>query len=169
MEFKHLSVMFNECMESLNLKSDGIYFDGTLGGGGHALGILSRTAPKGFLVATDRDSDAIDAASERLKDYRSRLKVVKDNFKNFKKVVDNECNINEFLSVINRPNKYVSRKILPPTYSEEEIMKSVFKIPESWKREKMRETLDFKIEKQILLYPSLQAEAWKRIHLPPSV
>ncbi len=87
MEFKHLSVMFNECMESLNLKSDGIYFDGTLGGGGHALGILSRTAPNGFLVATDRDSDAIDAASERLKDYRSRLKVVKDNFKNFKKVI----------------------------------------------------------------------------------
>ena len=41
MEFKHLPVMFNECMEGLNLKSGGIYFDGTLGGGGHALGILS--------------------------------------------------------------------------------------------------------------------------------
>ena len=89
MEFKHLPVMFNECMEGLNLKSGGIYFDGTLGGGGHALGILSRTAPDGVLVATDRDSDAIDAASERLKDYRHRLTIVNDNFKNFTSVVDN--------------------------------------------------------------------------------
>jgi 16S rRNA (cytosine1402-N4)-methyltransferase len=88
MEFKHLPVMFNECMEGLNLKSGGIYFDGTLGGGGHALGILSRTAPDGVLVATDRDSDAIDAASERLKEYRHRLTIVNDNFKNFTKVVD---------------------------------------------------------------------------------
>ena len=88
MEFKHLPVMFNECMEGLNLKSNGIYFDGTLGGGGHALGILLRTAPNGVLIATDRDSDAISAASERLKEYRPRLTIVKDNFKNFTKVVD---------------------------------------------------------------------------------
>lgn len=65
-----------------------------------------------------------------------------NDFKNFKKVVDGTCTINEFLSIINRPNKYVSRKILPEKYSEEEIMKSVFKISESWKRDKMRETLD---------------------------
>lgn len=65
-----------------------------------------------------------------------------NDFKNFKKVVDGTCTINEFLSIINRPNKYISRKILPETYSEEEIMKSVFKISESWKRDKMRETLD---------------------------
>ena len=65
-----------------------------------------------------------------------------NDFKNFKKVVDGTCTINEFLSIINRPNKYVSRKLLPEKYSEEEIMKSVFKISESWKRDKMRETLD---------------------------
>ena len=88
MEFKHLPVMFNECMEGLNLKSGGIYFDGTLGGGGHSLGILERIAPDGILVATDRDSDAINAASERLKEYRNRLHIVNDNFKNFTKVVD---------------------------------------------------------------------------------
>ena len=88
MEFKHLPVMFNECMEGLNLKSGGIYFDGTLGGGGHSLGILERIAPDGILVATDRDSDAVNAASERLKEYRNRLHIVNDNFKNFTKVVD---------------------------------------------------------------------------------
>ena len=65
-----------------------------------------------------------------------------NDFKNFKKVVDGTCTINEFLSIINRPNKYISRKILPETYSEEGIMKSIFKISESWKRDKMRETLD---------------------------
>ena len=88
MDFKHLPVMYNECIESLNLKSNGIYFDGTLGGGGHSMGILSGSAPNGFLIATDRDADAIDAASKRLKDFHNRLKIVKDNFKNFTKVLD---------------------------------------------------------------------------------
>ena len=65
-----------------------------------------------------------------------------NDIKNFKKVVDGTCTLNEFLSVINRPNKYISRKILPLKYNEQDVMNCVFKIPEGWKRDKMREALD---------------------------
>jgi superfamily I DNA/RNA helicase len=65
-----------------------------------------------------------------------------NDIKNFKKVVDGTCTLNEFLSIINRPNKYISRKILPLNYNEQDIMNCVFKIPEGWKRDKMRETLE---------------------------
>ncbi len=82
-ELKHVSVMFNECMEYLNLKSGGLYFDGTLGGGGHSFGILERTSPDGKLVATDLDDYAIGRATERLKEFDGRFTLVKDNFKNF--------------------------------------------------------------------------------------
>ena len=82
-ELKHVSVMFDECMEYLNLKSGGLYFDGTLGGGGHSFGILERTCPDGKLVATDLDDYAIGRATERLKDFDGRFTLVKDNFKNF--------------------------------------------------------------------------------------
>ncbi len=82
-EFKHLPVMFNECMDGLNIKDNGIYFDGTLGGGGHSYGILERSAPNGKLVATDLDDYAIGRASERLKEFDGRYTIVKDNFKNF--------------------------------------------------------------------------------------
>ena len=75
--------MFNECMEYLNLKSGGLYFDGTLGGGGHSFGILERTSPDGKLVATDLDDYAIGRATERLKEFDGRFTLVKDNFKNF--------------------------------------------------------------------------------------
>ena len=70
-------------MEYLNLKSGGLYFDGTLGGGGHSFGILERTCPDGKLLATDLDDYAIGRATERLKDFDGRFTLVKDNFKNF--------------------------------------------------------------------------------------
>ena len=76
---------------------------------------------------------------------------------NFKKVVDGTCSIYEFLMVVNRPNKYISKKLLPSVYSEEGVMKSVFKITESWKRDKMRESLDdfyFWIDKMSDMKPS---------------
>lgn len=76
---------------------------------------------------------------------------------NFKKVADNKCNVFEFLSVINRPNKYVSRKILPTEYSEEGVMKSVFKISEPWKRKKMQDAFDdfyYWMEKMSEMTPS---------------
>ena len=85
-EFKHISVMLSECMDGLNIKNDGIYFDGTLGGGGHSYEILKRSSPNGQLVATDLDDYAINRASERLKDYSGRFTLIKDNFKSFKSI-----------------------------------------------------------------------------------
>ena len=88
MEFKHVSVMLEECIEGLNLKQGGIYFDGTLGGGGHSQKILEKITPNGFLFATDLDDDAIAFATKRLEGFGSSFKAVKSNFKNFKQVSD---------------------------------------------------------------------------------
>lgn len=85
-EFKHVSVMLNECIEGLNVKDGGIYFDGTLGGGGHSYQILSKSSPNGKLVATDLDDYAIGRASERLKEFDGRFTIIKDNFKSFKNI-----------------------------------------------------------------------------------
>ncbi|MBR6737638.1 MAG: 16S rRNA (cytosine(1402)-N(4))-methyltransferase RsmH [Clostridia bacterium] len=94
MEFKHLSVMLDECIEGLNLKPNGTYFDGTLGGGGHSLKILEKITPDGFLFATDLDDEAISFATERLSKYKNSFKAVKSNFKNFKSVAES-LNVNE--------------------------------------------------------------------------
>ncbi len=85
-EFKHISVMLEECMTGLDVKPGGIYFDGTLGGGGHSFEILSRSAPNGRLVATDLDDYALNRANERLKEFDNRFTLVKDNFKSFSKI-----------------------------------------------------------------------------------
>ena len=85
-ELKHLPVMFHECMDGLNVKDGGTYFDGTLGGGGHSYGILERCAPNGKLIATDLDTYAIGRATERLKEFDGRFTIVNDNFKNFTKI-----------------------------------------------------------------------------------
>lgn len=88
-EYKHVPVMLSECMDGLKLKSGGVYFDGTLGGGGHSYEILKRTSPDGKLVATDLDDYAIGRAKDRLKEFDGRFTIVKDNFKNFRKIKEN--------------------------------------------------------------------------------
>ena len=88
-EYKHVPVMLSECMDGLRLKSGGVYFDGTLGGGGHSYEILKRTSPDGKLVATDLDDYAIGRAKNRLKEFDGRFTIVKDNFKNFRKIKEN--------------------------------------------------------------------------------
>ena len=80
MEFVHKSVLLNETIESLAIKPNGIYFDGTLGGGGHSLEIAKRLAPGGRLVGIDRDEAAIVAASKRLADYRGVVSIVRGNY-----------------------------------------------------------------------------------------
>ena len=80
-EFSHVPVLFDEVIENLNIKEDGVYFDGTLGGGGHSEGILKRLGPDGRLIATDQDGDAIESTSERLKEYSDKLTIVKSNFR----------------------------------------------------------------------------------------
>ena len=78
--FSHRSVLLDECIESLNIKPDGIYVDGTAGGGGHSLEIVKRLTDGGRLVAIDRDDAAIAAATERLSDYLDRVTFVRNNF-----------------------------------------------------------------------------------------
>lgn len=78
--FSHRSVLLDECIESLNIKSDGIYVDGTAGGGGHSLEIVKRLTSGGRLIAIDRDDAAIAAATERLSDYLDRVTFVRNNF-----------------------------------------------------------------------------------------
>ena len=78
--FSHRSVLLDECIESLNIKPDGIYVDGTAGGGGHSLEIVKRLTAGGRLIAIDRDDAAIAAATERLSDYLDRVTFVRNNF-----------------------------------------------------------------------------------------
>ncbi|TDT61865.1 16S rRNA (cytosine(1402)-N(4))-methyltransferase RsmH [Fonticella tunisiensis] len=88
MEFKHVSVMLKECIEGLNIKPDGIYVDGTLGGAGHSSEILKRLNGSGLLVGIDQDQNAIKASRERLKDYNNLI-FVHNNFSNIKEILSN--------------------------------------------------------------------------------
>ena len=89
MEFKHYSVLRDETIEELNIKPDGIYVDGTLGGAGHSIEICKRLSEKGRLIGIDQDSDAIAATSERLKDYMDRVTIVRSNYSDMKNVIHN--------------------------------------------------------------------------------
>ena len=89
-EFKHVPVLFEECMENLNIKPDGIYVDGTLGGGGHAYGIGQRLSEKGLLIGIDRDQDALDAAGRRLEPLKCRKILVRSTYAEIKDVLERE-------------------------------------------------------------------------------
>ena len=84
MEFHHISVLLNECIDNLNIKPDGIYVDGTLGGGGHAYQVASRLSEKGRLIGIDQDADAIAAAGERLKEFGDKITIIRSNYANMK-------------------------------------------------------------------------------------
>ncbi|WP_186429971.1 16S rRNA (cytosine(1402)-N(4))-methyltransferase RsmH [Clostridium sp. BSD9I1] len=88
MEFKHVSVLLNETIDSLNIKEDGIYVDCTLGGAGHSSEILKRLSDKGRLIGIDQDEDALSAAKEKLKDYKN-VTYVHDNFYNIENILEN--------------------------------------------------------------------------------
>lgn len=84
MEFNHYSVLLNETIENLNIKPDGIYVDGTLGGGGHAYQVALRLSEKGRLIGIDQDADAIAAAGERLKEFGDKITIIRSNYANMK-------------------------------------------------------------------------------------
>ena len=86
LEFSHKPVMLNECMEGLALKDGGIWYDGTVGGGGHSYEILKRISPNGRLIATDLDDEAIAAAGARLREFEGRFEIYKSNYKDFASV-----------------------------------------------------------------------------------
>lgn len=83
MEFKHISVLLNECIEGLSVKEDGTYADGTLGGAGHASVVCSRLSENGHFIGIDQDEEAIAAGTDRLAGCKARTDLVRDNFKNF--------------------------------------------------------------------------------------
>lgn len=87
MEFKHYSVMLEECIEMLDIKEDGIYVDCTLGGAGHSKKILKKLSPKGRLIGIDQDLDALKAAKEKLKDFNN-VTYVHNNFYNIKDILE---------------------------------------------------------------------------------
>lgn len=89
MEFKHKSVLLKETIESLNIKPDGVYVDGTLGGGGHAFEVCSRLSEKGRFIGIDQDDDALKAAGERLQVFEGKIKInrVKNNYCNIAQVL----------------------------------------------------------------------------------
>ncbi len=87
-EFSHFSVLLGECIENLNIKPDGIYVDGTAGGAGHSSKIAERLGEGGLLIPIDQDEDAIKVITERLAPYGDKVKIVRDNFSNIKRVLD---------------------------------------------------------------------------------
>lgn len=87
MEFKHKSVLLDETIENLNIRPDGIYVDGTLGGGGHSFEIASRLSDNGRLIGIDQDADAIAAATKRLEPYASKVTIVRNNYCNMAQVL----------------------------------------------------------------------------------
>lgn len=84
MEFNHTSVLLAETIDNLNIRPDGIYVDGTLGGGGHACEVLRRLSGRGRLIGIDQDADAIAAAGERLKEFSERLTMIRGNYADMK-------------------------------------------------------------------------------------
>ena len=86
MDFAHIPVMLEECLEGLKLKDGGLYYDATVGGAGHSYEILKRTSPNGRLIATDLDDDAISSADKRLKPFDGRYRIYKSDYKNFEEV-----------------------------------------------------------------------------------
>lgn len=84
MEFRHKSVLLDESIESLCIKPDGVYVDGTLGGGGHSYEICRRLSGKGRLIGIDQDAAAIEAATERLGEFKDRVKIIRSNYCNIK-------------------------------------------------------------------------------------
>ena len=93
MEFKHIPVLLNECIEGLNINQNGIYVDGTLGGAGHSKKIIERLSKKGLLIGIDRDEEALRAAKENLKEYEN-VKYIHGNHDEIKNIL-NELQIDK--------------------------------------------------------------------------
>lgn len=82
MEFRHTSVLLEETIDNLQIKPDGVYLDGTLGGGGHSFYIASKLGTAGRLIGIDQDEAAIEAAGLRLQPYADKTTIIRDNYRN---------------------------------------------------------------------------------------
>lgn len=90
MEFQHVSVLLDEVIEGLQIKPDGIYVDGTLGGAGHASAVCSRLGESGRLIGIDQDADAITAATKRLSSYGNLVRIIRSNYSDMVSVLRQE-------------------------------------------------------------------------------
>ena len=115
MEFKHTSVLLQECIDGLNIRPDGLYIDGTLGGGGHSFEIAKRLTQGGVLIGIDQDEEALAAAGERLSVYSDRVRLVHDNYENMENAVRSFLEETSFSAVQNavEPEKEGDRKKCP--------------------------------------------------------
>ena len=91
MDFRHRPVLFRECLEGLDIKADGVYVDGTVGGAGHAKGITDLLNNQGTLIGIDRDGDAIEASRKRLADSKCDVRLVKGNYADIKDILSIPC------------------------------------------------------------------------------
>lgn len=91
MEFAHTSVLLAETISYLNVRPEGVYVDGTLGGGGHAFEVCQRLSEKGRFIGIDQDLDAVKAARERLAPFGDKVSVVHSNYENIQKILKEEC------------------------------------------------------------------------------
>ena len=89
MEFEHISVLRDECIEGLNIKPDGIYVDGTLGGAGHALEVCNRLSAKGHFIGVDQDKNALEVSRQRLTGVLPKITLVRSNFEKIDEILEN--------------------------------------------------------------------------------
>ena len=156
MEFNHKSVMLEECIQGLNIKPDGIYVDGTMGGAGHSKEIAKKISEKGLLIGIDWDQEAICVAKERLKEFNN-VKFVHVNHDNIKAILGNldisgvdgillDLGVSSYqLDERNRGFSYMgsgeldmrmdqtqtlTAKIVVNTYKEEDLAKIIFEFGE---------------------------------------
>ena len=134
MEFKHKSVLLEETIDNLNIKPDGIYVDGTLGGAGHSYQIAKRLTSGGRLIGIDQDADAIAAATERLKEFEERVTIVRNNYCNMDKVLDELgidkvdgilLDVDTALDMRMDQRQEMTAKDLVNTYSEMELFRII--------------------------------------------
>ncbi|MDR0850204.1 MAG: 16S rRNA (cytosine(1402)-N(4))-methyltransferase RsmH [Christensenellaceae bacterium] len=157
MEFRHIPVLFDECIEALSIKSSGIYVDATMGGAGHSCGIINKLSSRGTFVGIDKDAEAIAAATQKLKYVKCKAHIIKSDFKNYAQILK-DLNLTGVDGVLidlgvsshqidssergfsynqdgpldmrmNRDDK-TSAKDIVNTYSEEELTKIFFKYGE---------------------------------------
>ena len=176
LEFKHKPVLLNECIEGLNIKPDGIYVDGTLGGAGHSKVIASKLSNKGMLIGIDRDDDALKAAKENLKEF-TNVKYIHGNHDDIKNILQSlqidevdgillDLGVSSFqLDEKSRGFSYIGEneldmrmdktqkltaKIVVNTYSEEELANIIYKYgEEKFSRSIAKNICKYRLEKEI--------------------
>ena len=176
MEFSHKSVMLQECINGLNIKPDGIYVDGTMGGAGHSKEIIKKISKKGLLIGIDRDEEAICVAKERLSKFQN-VKFVHDNHDNIKNILENlkiskvdgillDLGVSSYqLDERNRGFSYIGEGILDMrmdktqtltakevvnSYKEEELAKIIYEYgEEKYSKLIAKRIVEYRKEKQI--------------------